>query len=77
MTKRLLSTALIMVLMLTLLPTVPVMAATTPESDFIFNKNTGTITEYIGPGGDVVIPATIGGVPVTAIGSRAFEEKTL
>ena len=41
------------------------------ESDFYFDGN-GTITGYKGTGGDVVIPNTIGGVPVTAIGPNAF-----
>jgi hypothetical protein len=31
-----------------------------------------TITKYIGAGGAVTIPETLGGYPVTAIGSRAF-----
>ncbi len=29
-------------------------------SDFEFNSSTGTITKYIGNGGDVVIPSAIG-----------------
>lgn len=41
------------------------------ESDFYFDGK-GTITGYKGTGGDVVIPNTIGGVPVTAIGPKAF-----
>ncbi len=35
-----------------------------------------TITKYTGPGGDVTIPATIDGVPVTCIGEGAFRECT-
>ena len=38
----------------------------------IFNKETGTITRYIGNARDIVIPSTIDGVSVTAIGDRAF-----
>ncbi len=43
-----------------------------PESDFTFNPSTGTVTGYTGSGGDVVIPAKIGGIDVTAIGEQAF-----
>ncbi len=45
-----------------------------PENDFTFNPSTGTITGYTGPGGDVVIPATIGGTNVVAIGDNTFSE---
>ena len=31
-----------------------------------------TITNYTGAGGDVVVPDTIDGLPVTAIGDNAF-----
>jgi hypothetical protein len=34
------------------------------------------ITEYTGPGGSVVIPATIGGKVVTGIGDYAFYDCT-
>ena len=42
--------------------------------DFTYTNTNGTITitGYIGPGGDVVIPSSIGGVPVTSIGDSAF-----
>ena len=46
-----------------------------PESDFEFDPDTGTIIKYNGPCGDVVIPSTIGGVAVTAIGSESFDQK--
>lgn len=44
----------------------------TDESYFEFNN--GTIEKYIGPDSEVDIPPTIGGVKVTGIGSRAFED---
>jgi peptidoglycan/xylan/chitin deacetylase (PgdA/CDA1 family) len=56
---------------------VPLSESDSPESDFTFNPATGMITEYTGLGGDVVIPTTIGGLPVTAIGYRAFEKSSL
>jgi len=42
--------------------------------DFTYTNTNGTITitGYIGPGGDVVIPGTIAGAPVTSIGDAAF-----
>jgi hypothetical protein len=46
-----------------------------PADDFTYitnADNTITITKYIGPGGDVIIPSTTNGLPVTGIGWRAF-----
>jgi len=48
---------------------------TAAESDFGFNAATGTITSYSGSGGDIAIPATIGGVTVTGIADYAFYDK--
>ncbi len=45
------------------------------EADFGFDSDTGTITSYTGPGGDVEIPTTIGGVDVVKIGNAAFGSK--
>jgi BspA type Leucine rich repeat region (6 copies) len=42
------------------------------QFNFTTNNGTITITGYTGPGGDVVIPATINGLPVTSIGDYAF-----
>jgi len=40
---------------------------------FVFNLATGTITGYRGPReGHLTIPASLAGIPVTAIGNRAF-----
>jgi hypothetical protein len=42
--------------------------------DFTYTNTNGTITitGYIGPGGDVVIPSTIAGLTVTSVGDGAF-----
>jgi hypothetical protein len=42
--------------------------------DYQFTSQNGqvTITKYQGPGGNVLIPSTINGLPVTAIGEKAF-----
>jgi len=44
------------------------------QAQFTYTTNNGTITitGYTGPGGDVTIPATINGYPVTSIGNFAF-----
>lgn len=50
-----------------------------PSSDFAYTADGGevTITEYIGTSEHVLIPDTIDGLPVTALGHRAFYEKTV
>jgi len=45
--------------------------------DFIFDSATGTITGYTGSGGAVVIPSSINGVAVRAIGNNAFKSNPL
>ena len=46
------------------------------QAQFEYTNNNGaiTITGYTGPGGAVNIPSTIEGLPVTAIGNRAFDD---
>ncbi len=46
------------------------------QAQFNYTNNNGTftITGYSGPGGDVTIPDTINGLPVTGIGGGAFYE---
>lgn len=66
---------------------ISVHAVTPPDACFDFNSGTGTIENYYDNEDDVTenptctrdvdIPATIGGVAVTAIGDNAFEAKGL
>ncbi len=42
------------------------------QFDYTITDNSATITDYTGPGGSVVVPATLGGVPVVSIGPDAF-----
>ncbi|HPA17288.1 MAG TPA: leucine-rich repeat domain-containing protein [Verrucomicrobiae bacterium] len=42
------------------------------QFDCATNNDQVTITRYTGPGGDVIIPNMIGGLPVTGIGDKAF-----
>jgi hypothetical protein len=44
------------------------------QAQFTFTTNNGglTITGYTGPGGNVIIPSTTNGFPITSIGARAF-----
>jgi hypothetical protein len=46
------------------------------DPNFAYSVSGGeaTITSYIGAGGAVTIPATLGGCPVTAIGDNAFND---
>ncbi|MBR7032929.1 MAG: leucine-rich repeat protein, partial [Clostridia bacterium] len=46
-----------------------------PDGYFVYeiSDGTATVTGYNGPGGDVSIPAELGGYPVTGIGSNAFK----
>lgn len=48
------------------------LAAQAEDYTYITNNDTICITKYIGPGGDVSIPETITGLPVTTIASYAF-----
>ena len=50
-----------------------------PASDFAYTAADGevTITDYIGTSEHVLIPDTIDSLPVTALGHRAFYEKTV
>ncbi|MDR1249981.1 MAG: leucine-rich repeat domain-containing protein [Treponema sp.] len=43
------------------------------DSDYEFDAATGTIAKYAGWDTELVIPAAIGGKPVTAIGNDAFK----
>jgi hypothetical protein len=47
-------------------------ASSSKEAVFTFNKRSGSITDYRGPGGAVVIPDSIGGKPVKKIDDWAF-----
>jgi len=62
----------------TLSPTEVAAVAGIPSTPFTCTIANGqvTITGYTGTGGNVEIPATIGGLPVTQIGNEAFKEKT-
>ena len=66
-----LAAAVLLVLMVTLLPTT---ANAATEGGFTYSVSGGkvTITDYTGSGGAVTIPSTLGGYPVTAIGEDAF-----
>lgn len=50
-----------------------------PSSDFAYTADGGevTITDYVGTSEHVLIPDAIDGLPVTALGHRAFYEKTV
>src|SRR5215472_12973504 len=49
--------------------------ATQAQFSYVTNNGAITITGYTGPGGSVIIPSTINGLPVTSIGESAFYYK--
>jgi hypothetical protein len=51
--------------------------AATAQFLYITNNETISITGYTGPGGAVVIPDTINGLPVTTIGNNAFYNQSV
>ena len=73
--RKILSLVIIFAMIFSLAGGIQSVEAASLESDFTFDPDTGTITGYIGDGGAVEIPATIGGVAVTQIGDFAFKEK--
>src|SRR5437667_7523610 len=48
------------------------------SAQFLYTTNSGTITitGYDGPGGWVIVPDTIGGLPVSSIADAAFQNQT-
>jgi hypothetical protein len=51
------------------------LAATDGTFNYTVTGGAATVDLYIGSGGNVVIPATLGGAPVTRIGNQAFQNK--
>jgi hypothetical protein len=68
-------TTLTAVFSLLLLLTAP--AVVQAQFDYTTNKGTITITRYTGFGGDVIIPDTTNGWPITSIADAVFWGKTL
>jgi len=73
--RKILSAVIIFMMIFSLVSGGQPVNAASLESDFTFDSATGTINDYTGDGGDVVIPATINGVPVTKIGDFAFNSE--
>lgn len=61
-------------ILLFLMPLSVVPAGAATEGDYTYEVVEGKahITKYLGSGGDVTIPSTLGGYPVAAIGKDAF-----
>ena len=74
--KKLLSLLLCVCMLATMLCvfTLPAVADTSGDYEYTVEDGKATITGYSGAGGDVTIPATLGGYPVTSIGYKAFYE---
>ncbi len=71
-TRRIISFILALVLVTALLPTAALAYEIDGDWDYSVSDNKATVTHYNGAGGDVEIPATLGGCPVTGIGDFAF-----
>lgn len=52
--------------------TVSAETVTDSETGLVFDTDTGEITDYIGDGGDLIIPSAINGVKVIGIDDSAF-----
>ena len=74
--KKILSWIMVLSMLISLGVGTQLVFASSPESDFTFFSAWGTITKYVGNGGAVDIPTTIGGVSVTAIEGIAFQNCT-
>lgn len=71
--KKCLSLLLVVVMLATfVLGAVPVSAESTDEFNYRIDNGEITLTRYVGAGGAVVIPSTIGGLPVVTIGSSLY-----
>jgi len=68
--RRAAQTGMLLLLLLLTLP-----AAVQAQFNYTTNSGGITITGYTGPGGDVTIPDTINGLPVTGIADGAFESR--
>lgn len=71
-TRRIISFLLALLLVTALLPTAALAAEAESDWHYSISDNKATVTHYNGAGGDVEIPATLGGCPVTGIGDFAF-----
>ncbi len=74
--QKALSILLAIILLLTCIPLTAVSVSAATESDYSYTVSGGkaSITRYDGSGGNVVIPSTLGGYPVTTIGNYAFDD---
>ena len=77
MKKRVLSMIIIVCMVVTMIAGLFPTGVYAIDEDFDFDPDTSTITGYNGPGGALVIPATIFGDAVLHIGFEAFKEKSL
>ena len=75
MKKRFLAFILTLCMVMTLIPafSIPVLANTEGDFEFTISNGEATVTGYTGSETDLVIPDTLGGNPVVAIGFIAFQ----
>ena len=73
--RRLFCLALTLTLAVSLLATT-VLADTSDDFEYSISDGKATVTAYIGSSASVTIPSSLGGCPVTWIGSGAFEDRS-
>ena len=72
---KFLSVYLIVSIIAAFLPLHHVIASESDYDYMIWDEEEAIVNEYIGSGGDVIIPNSLGGYPVVEIGDQAFEGK--
>lgn len=77
--KKLLTALLALVLALTCVCVFALQTNAAKAGDYTYSVDDGkaTITDYTGAGGNIAIPSSLGGYPVTAIGESAFRQAAL
>jgi hypothetical protein len=71
-----LSVFLIFTLLIAFLPSGPAIYSSDILYTYTVSEGYATITEYLGPEGDVVIPDSLDGYTINKIGAYAFQNKT-
>ncbi len=78
-TRKILSVALCLTMLLCIIPLGAFTVSAEQDGDYTYSVENGnaTITKYNGSGGDITIPSTLGGYPVTIIGDFAFYQRDI
>ena len=74
--KKAIGIFLTVLLAVGVIPFMGLAATAETEGDYTYEVANGraTVTGYVGAGGNITIPSTLGGAPVTTIGGQAFKD---